>query len=59
MSGLKLVARLVLLVDGLALVIPGVLAPILALGVGQITVQLALGAVSVILALYFIIKKVP
>ena len=59
MSGLKLFARLLLLVAGLGLLIPGVLAPILSIGVGRITVQLAIGALSVILALYFIIKKVP
>ncbi|MBI2167335.1 MAG: hypothetical protein HYU34_03695 [Candidatus Omnitrophica bacterium] len=57
--GLKLIARLVLLVDGLALVVPNVLAPILAIGVAQVTIQLVLGVLSVILALYFIIKKVP
>lgn len=57
--GLKLIARVILLVDGLALVIPNVLAPILSLGVAQVTIQLALGVLSVILALYFIIKKVP
>ena len=59
MSGLKLFARLLLLVAGLGLLISGVLAPILSIGVGRITVQLAIGALSVILALYFIIKKVP
>ena len=57
--GLKLIARLVLLVDGLALVVPNVLAPILAIGVAQVTIQLVLGVLSVILALYFIIKKLP
>ena len=57
--GLKLFARLLLLVAGLGYLIPGVLAPIMALGVGQITVQLVIGALSVILALYLIIKKVP
>ena len=57
--GLKLIARLVLLVDGLALVVPNVLAQILAIGVAQVTIQLVLGVLSVILALYFIIKKVP
>ena len=59
MPGLKLFARLLLLVAGLGRLIPGVLAPILQIGVGQITVQLAIGAVAVILALYLIIKKVP
>ena len=57
--GLKLFARLLLLVAGLGYLIPGVLAPIMTLGVGQITVQLVIGALSVILALYLIIKKVP
>lgn len=56
---LKLVARLLLLVGGLGHLIPGILAPVLTLGVGQITVQLVVGALSVILALYFIIKKIP
>lgn len=59
MSGLKLLARLLLLVAGLGHLVPGILAPILTLGVGQITVQLVVGALSVILALYLIIKKVP
>jgi len=59
MDGLKLFARLLLLVGGLGHLIPGVLTPILTLGVGQITVQLVVGALSVILALYFIVKKVP
>lgn len=59
MSGLKLIARLLLLVAGLSLLIPGILAPILTLGVGQITVQLVVGGLSVILALYLLIKKVP
>lgn len=59
MSGLKLFARLLLLVAGLGHLIPGVLAPILTIGVGTITVQFVVGALSVILALYFIIKKVP
>ena len=59
MSGLKLFARLLLLVAGLGHLIPGFLAPILTIGVGAITVQLVIGALSVILALYFIVKKVP
>ena len=59
MSGLKLIARLLLLVGGLGHLIPGVLAPILTIGYGQITVQVVVGALSVILALYFIVKKVP
>lgn len=59
MSGLKLFARLLLLAAGLSLVIPGTLQPILSIGVGQITVQLVVGGLSVILALYFIIKNVP
>lgn len=59
MGNLKLVARLLLLVGGLGHLIPGILAPILGLGVGTITVQFVVGLLSVILALYFIIKKVP
>lgn len=59
MPSLKLVARLLLLVGGLGHLIPGVLAPILTVGVGAITVQMIVGALSVILALYFIVKKVP
>ena len=57
--GLKFFARLLLLAAGLGHLIPGVLAPILHLGVGQITVQLVVGALSVVMALYLIIKKVP
>ena len=56
---IKLIARLLLLVAGLGYLLPGLAAPILTLGVGPITVQLAVGALSVVLALYFIIKKVP
>ena len=59
MIGLKLFARILLLVAGLSLLIPGVLAPLLTLGVGVITVQLVIGALSVILALYLIITKTP
>lgn len=59
MSGLKLFARLLLLIAGLGHLIPGVLAPILTMGAGPITVQFVVGALSVILALYFLIKKVP
>lgn len=59
MSGLKLLARVVLLVAGLGYLLPTVAAPILAIGVGPITIQLVIGALAVILALYFIIKKVP
>lgn len=57
--GLKLFARLVLLVAGLGYLVPGIVAPIFTLGVGPVTVQLVIGALAVILALYFIIKKVP
>ena len=57
--GLKLLARLLLLVGGLGHLLPGMLAPLLSMGVGQITLQLVIGALSVILALYFLIKKVP
>ena len=59
MDSLKLVARLLLLIGGLGHLIPGALAPILSLGVGTITVQFVVGLLSVILALYFLIKKVP
>ena len=59
MSGLKLFARLLLLVAGLGHLIPGVLAPILTIWVGMITVQFVVGALSVILALYFIVTKTP
>lgn len=59
MFGLKLFARLLLLVAGLGHLIPGVLTPVLTIGVGLITVQFVIGALSVILALYFIVKKVP
>ncbi len=55
----KLVARLLLLVGGLGHLIPGILAPILTMGVGQITVQFVVGILSVVLALYLIVKKVP
>lgn len=56
---LKLFARLLLLAAGLGHLIPGILAPILSVGVGAITVQVVIGLLSVILALYLIIKKVP
>lgn len=56
---IKLLARLLLLVLGLGYLLPGVTAPILTIGVGPITVQLVIGALAVVLALYFIIKKVP
>lgn len=59
MSGLKLFARLVLLVLGLGYLIPGLLAPIFTIGVGIVTVDRVLGLLAVILALYFIVKKVP
>jgi hypothetical protein len=59
MSGLKLFARIVLLVAGLALIIPDVLAPVLTVGVGMFTVQWVVGVLAIVLALYFIIKKVP
>jgi len=59
MDTLKLVARLLLLVGGLGHLIPGALTPILTLGVGTITVQFVVGLLSVILALYFLVKKVP
>jgi len=59
MSNLKLVARLLLLVAGLGYLLPGLAAPILTIGAGPITVQIVIGALAVVLALYFIIKKVP
>ena len=59
MGNLKLFARLLLLVAGLGHLIPGVLAPILTIGVGLITVQFVVGALSVILALYLIVTKTP
>ena len=59
MGNLKLFARLLLLVAGLGHLIPGVLAPILTMGVGLITVQFVVGALSVILALYLIVTKTP
>lgn len=59
MSRLKLLARLLLLVAGLSLLIPGVLLPVLTIGLGPITVQMVIGGLAVILALYFMIKKVP
>lgn len=59
MNSLKLVARLLLLIAGLGHLIPGVLAPILSLGVGMVTVQFVVGLLSVVLALYFLVKQVP
>ena len=56
---LKLIARLVLLIAGLGHLLPGVLAPILAIGVGMITVQFVIGILAVVLALYLLIKNVP
>lgn len=55
----KLIARILLLISGLALLLPGVLAPILMVGLGPITLQMVIGALSVILALYLIVTKVP
>ena len=59
MEFLKLFARLLLLIAGLALLVPGMLAPIMTLGVGPITLQMLIGALAVIMALYLLIKKVP
>ncbi len=56
---LKLIARLLLLIGGLGHLIPGVLTPILGIGFGTITVQFVVGLLSVILALYFLVKNVP
>ena len=59
MEFLKLFARLLLLVAGLDLLVPGMLAPIMTLGAGPITLQMLIGALAVIMALYLLIKKVP
>ena len=59
MEFLKLFARLLLLVAGLDLLVPRMLAPIMTLGVGAITLQMLIGALAVIMALYLLIKKVP
>ncbi len=59
MDNLKLVARILLLLAGLGHLLPGTLAPILSIGVGMITVQFVIGILSVVLALYFLIKQVP
>jgi hypothetical protein len=57
--GLKLAARLLLLVGGIGHLLPGMAAPILGIGVGQITVQMVVGVLSIAMALYLIVKKVP
>lgn len=59
MGNLKLAARLLLLIGGLGHLIPGILAPVLSIGVGMITVQFVVGLLSVLLALYFLVKQVP
>lgn len=59
MGNLKLAARLLLLIGGLGHLIPGILTPVLSLGVGMITVQFVVGLLSVLLALYFLVKQVP
>jgi len=59
MLSIKLVARLLLLVGGLGHVVPGILAPILLIGVGPVTIQMIVGVLSVVVALYLIVKKVP
>ncbi|GEM_PF-2301838 len=59
MGNLKLVARILLLLAGLGHLLPGVLAPILSIGVGMITVQFVIGILSVVLALYLLVKQVP
>lgn len=50
-------ALVLLLVGGLGHLIPGILAPLLTIGVGMITVQKLVGLLSVVLALYLFIKK--
>lgn len=59
MPNLKLVARILLLIAGLGHVVPGILAPVFSIGVGVITVQMVIGVLSMILALYFLITKAP
>lgn len=59
MAGLKTLARILLLVGGLGHVLPGTLSPILKIGAGPLTLQLVVGVLSVIIAVYLIIKKVP
>jgi len=60
MPGIKLVARVLLVVGGLAYIQPRILgSAVLELGLGPITIRLLIGLLSAFLGLYFIIKKVP
>ena len=59
-SGFKLLARVLLVLGGVGYITPQILVtPIMSIGVGPITVRFLIGIVSVVLGLYFIIKKVP
>ena len=57
--GLKLLARILLLIAGLHLLAPGVLLPVMSIALGPVTVQMLIGILCIALALYFIVKKVP
>ena len=57
--GLKLVARILLLIAGLHLVAPGILMPVMSIALGPVTVQGVIGVLCIGLALYFIVKKTP
>ena len=59
MEIVKLFARILLLIAGVHLLVPGVLASVMAIGVGPITVQMVIGVLCVVMAVYFLIKKVP
>lgn len=59
MEIVKLFARLLLLIAGLGHLIPGLMNSILHLGVGQITLQFVIGLLSVVVALFLLLKKVP
>ena len=57
--GLKLIARILLLIAGLHLVAPGILMPVMSIALGPITVQILVGLLCIALSLYFMVKKVP
>ena len=57
--GLKLIARILLLIAGLHLVAPGILMPVMSIALGPITVQILVGLLCIALPLYFMVKKVP
>ena len=60
MPGFKLLARVLLLIGGAGFIAPEILtSPLMTAGVGPITVRFLIGVMSVISALYFIVKKVP